>query len=134
MSDRKLDSPFTDHGRGFTLPKDLSWINHPPYRETTPLYLGDYQMLGKMLPTLETYLSLGSGLGRQIILAYSVFPRLRSVTSVDNHLFLHQSVKELPINFRLIHGQISNVVKSLKQEAVQFDLVAIENVREHGLE
>lgn len=130
---RKEDDPYTDAGRYYKLPDDLSWITSSPYSDTW-VYQQEYEVIAKLV-SVTRYLSLGSGLGRHIVIAYGCFPYLQSVVSVDHQLFLRESVRRLPIDIRLVRNTIAGAISELHQEGAQpFDFIAVENVREHGLD
>lgn len=128
---RKEADAYTDWGRYHQLPDDLSWVDHKAY-PGTQAYRKDYQGLAQLI-SVTRYLSLGSGLGRQIALAYECFPQLQSVVSVDHKMFLHQSIKRLPIALTPIRSTIARAILALQLKNYQFDLVAVENVPNHGI-
>lgn len=117
-------------------PDDTSWVDHPRYPDTSAYRL-DYQKLNELIAqrggTIRRYLSLGSGLGRHIIIAKEFFPDLESVVAVDDETRLHSSVFGLGLNIEELPVRIETALKQLQQRGEVFDMVAFENVPNHGL-
>jgi hypothetical protein len=123
---------YPDWGRGYALPDDLSWIDVSIYTDTGAYRL-DYENFAKCIP-ITRYLSLASGLGRQIVLAHQSFPLLEAVVSVDDDEMLHKSVKNLPVSLKLMRGTIIQAIEKLNEEGEPpFSMIAIENTPIHGI-
>lgn len=106
---------------------DTSWINHEKYPDTEA-YFYDYGKISDLGHRVERYLSLGSGLGRHIVIAHQTFSELEEVVSVDNKVDLHSSVIALPLSIKTMKLEIVTALVELDQEGEKFDAIIYENV------
>ncbi|GAB4162409.1 MAG: hypothetical protein Fur003_5500 [Candidatus Dojkabacteria bacterium] len=112
--------------------KNTEWVDDPVIYPKTTVYRRQfqeiYQTLLKYNVDVKSYLSLGTGLGRHLVIAKATFPNLDKVVTVDHTMPPHPAVKEL---FKDLHHYQLPVVNSfsrLLNEQYQFDLICFENI------
>jgi len=112
---------------------DLTWIENLEVYPKTPVYKNQYKHFAQIAKrfniSIQSYLSLGTGLGRHIIIGKEAFPLIDQITSVDSKIIPHKTLSKLQV---LSHKHLATTVKYAIRELVQnnktFDLIVFENI------
>jgi hypothetical protein len=112
---------------------DLSWIEDHEVYPKTPVYRNQYNHFAQVAKRLglnvRSYLSLGTGLGRHIVICKESFPEVNSVVSVDSKIHPHKSLSQLELNKHSHHkSTVKHALRALENQKSKFDLVIFENI------
>lgn len=129
-----MTNPYSDWGaeKVDSQRTDLEWVNDLEIYPKTPVYKNQLvafkDIADQMGINVKSYLSLGTGLGRHIILTKAVFTDIDTVTAIDNEITPHHSLINLNISIVAYKATIKAALQRLIEEGMKYDMVCFENV------
>lgn len=127
-------SKYSDWGKLKISPNipNLSWINDQFVYPKTPIYKKQYQHFKKHADILninvQTYLSVGTGLGRHIVIAKEIFPTINHIIGIDNEIKPHHTISQLDVTFVHIKKDLISAFKQIQDQGLKFDFIVFENL------
>jgi len=112
---------------------DLTWIENLEVYPKTPVYRNQYKCFSEIAQRLNIkvnkYLSLGSGLGRHIIISREVFPEITHITSVDSKIKPHKTLSQLKgLDHIHLTTTVKYAIRELESKHQKFDFIVFENI------
>lgn len=125
---------FYDYARGRVSNEiaTLEWIDDEEKCPGTGYYRELYQDFRQITESkgfpIHSYLSVGSGLGRHVVIASQSFPELQQITSIDWNTQLHASVQSIGIPIKSLRAFAFDAFEVLAKEEQKFDFICFEHI------